>query len=175
MIRRGQEGEYQWVETPLPQLPIGDIVVPLHIGCRLAVVSFDSGPIRPDEQEQEAGWRAVGQAMVSPPLHAAVNIPEAGFDEWYIVDSLLPEAWMPERFITIISFTLAPVSELVAAQDSMWDRRGWDWLIPVQERFWDQLQKARPVTYVAASHQHVIVVSRRRDVVEAFEHVASQS
>lgn len=172
--RRGQEGEYQWVETRLPQSPLGDIVVPLHAGCRLAVVSFDSGPIRPDEHEQEAGWRVIGQAMVSPPLNASIDVPQAGFDEWYVLDSLPPGAWTPERFVNIIGFTLAPVSELVAAQDSTWDRRGWDWLMPVQERFWNQLLKTRALTYVAAGEGSVIVVSQRRDVIEVFEAGASQ-
>src|SRR5688572_4456492 len=100
MIRRGEQGEYRWVETGLPESRLSDLVVPLHTGYRLAVTAFDGGPIRPDPEEQEPGWRVVGQAMVSPPLQATTEIPEAGFDEWYVFDSLPPETWTPECFVS---------------------------------------------------------------------------
>jgi len=76
------------------------------------------------------------------------------------------EGWQPEIFVNFLSFTLAPVEELLREQDTTWDRQGWNWLEPIQERFWAQLEKLGPVTDVASA-DHVIVVSGRTDVLDA--------
>jgi len=170
MIRRGHEAQYQWIQIPLPKTSIGRVVVPLHEGCRVAILSFDSGRIQPCDEERQAGWTVVGSAMVSPPLRDDIDIPEAGYDEWYVFETLPDNAWAPQVFVNYGSFTLAAVSDL--PPDTMY---GWDWLPPLQEEFWNQLREAQPVTFVAVSDWSVTVVSRRRDVIDAFAAVAPAS
>jgi hypothetical protein len=159
-------GSYRWVQVPDCKSRLGSLIGELHAGRRLAVVAFDSGPLHPDPEEQKVGWSVVGSTMISPSLDASVDIPEAGYDEWYILDRSPEEGWKPEIFVNYMSFTLAPVEELLREQDATWDRQGWTWLEPIQERFWAQIETLGPETYVA-SGDHVIVVSRRLDVLDA--------
>jgi hypothetical protein len=109
--------------------------------------------------------------MVSPPLDERLEIPEAGHDEWYVFEDLPEERWTPETFVNYVAFTLREPQQIVANQDPTWDRHGWDWLEPVQQRFWEQIAKLKPITYVA-SGDHLVVVSRRPDVLAAVEAAA---
>jgi hypothetical protein len=173
MIRRGQAGSYGWIQVRDLEQPLGRLIASLHVGKRLAIVAFDSGPLRPDPAEQKGGWVVVGPSAVSPPLDATIDIPEAGYDEWYVLDRIPDLGWNPEIFVNYMNFTLVPPEQLVREQDPTWDRRGWDWLEPLQEKFWQQLDRFNPVTYVASSDR-VIIVSRSRDVLDSVARAAQQ-
>jgi hypothetical protein len=58
-----------------------------------------------------------------------------------------------------------PIEEIYKTYDPTWDRHGLDYLVPIQERFWAQVERVNPVSYIAMGDQD-IVVSRRRDFVE---------
>ena len=138
-----------------------DIVISEHIGCRLCITAFDSGPIFPSDEETAGGWGLVGDAMVSPPISARLEIPHDGYDEWYIFkdQALLDNSF--ERFVNYGGFNLADPRELANSFDPTWDRSGLDWLYPIQERFWKQMDSISPVSYVASGDNDVIVTQRQ--------------
>lgn len=103
--------------------------------------------------------------MVSPALTADLAIPQEGHDEWYVFDVLPDLAWKPEIFVNYGAFTLVPPAELYKSFDPTWERDAWDWLIPSQIEFWDQIERVHPVSYISMGDRD-IVVSLRHDFIE---------
>lgn len=110
--------------------------------------------------------------MVSPPIAEGLEIPFDCYDEWYIFEQL-PSDWDPELFVNYVGFTLESPAETYKTYDPTWDRHRLDWLVPIQERFWKQIAKVNPVSYVAMGDKDV-VVSRCREFVEELLVDASQ-
>ncbi len=100
--------------------------------------------------------------MVSTPLAAGVEIPWDHYDEWYILDGSPPADWVPEVFVNYGGWTVVPAEGLGEGDDSWGDRRG---LETLQSRFWEQLGRIDPVSYVAMGCLDVFV-SRQRGFIE---------
>jgi hypothetical protein len=103
--------------------------------------------------------------MDSSPLVEGLDIPHDQYDEWYLFEEPPPAAWQPEVFVNYGGFTLAPIADILSTYDPTWDRRGLDYLVPIQERFWAQLERVDPVTYGAVG-DYDVVVSKRREFIE---------
>ncbi len=106
--------------------------------------------------------------MVSPPLAEELDIPHDGYDEWYLLDEPPSSEWQPEVFVNYGSFTLVSTEELYKSYDPTWDCHGLEWLDPIQERFWEQLERVNPVSYIAIGGYDV-VVSQRREFIERLQ------
>jgi hypothetical protein len=164
-MHSGTHGPFQWIAAPhLPDLAVR--VRHSHQGLRLHIAAFDSGPISPTVEELAAGWEPRGHGMLSPPLThgmlsppltALLELPYEGTDEWYVLDERSRDIVDPEVFVNNHGFTLTPAVELYAAFDPTWERGVFDWLAPVQERFWTQLARLDPVTYVAMGGLDIVV------------------
>jgi hypothetical protein len=165
MVRSGQHGRFHWLvaSSSLPSLAAA--TVRFHPGSRLCITAFDSGPIRPGPEEEVRGWMTRGNVMVSPPLAEGLEIPHDQYDEWYLLDDPPPPGWEPEVFVNYGGFTLAAIEEVLRTYDPTWDKHGLDYLVPIQERFWAQMEQVDPISYVAMGDQDV-VVSRRREFIE---------
>src|SRR5207249_3702271 len=176
MTRTGTRTHFRWLETSASILSLPEIITRLHRGLRLAIVAFDSGPIQPTIEEQRGGWSARGTVMVSPPLQPGLEIPCAECDEWYLLMEEPRPEWKPEIFVNNLGFTVVPLDELWCHRDPTWDPRGLDWLMPLQERFWSQIETINAVTYVAIGDP-LVVVSRVPAVIEevaaAAQHAAA--
>jgi hypothetical protein len=99
------------------------------------------------------GWAGRGAVAVSPPLGEAVEIPHDQYDEWYVLSD--PAAVNgAEVFVNYGGFSLAAP----AASP--------DWLAPIRERFWAQLGRVRPESFVAMGDNDVIV-SRNSRFIQA--------
>jgi hypothetical protein len=103
--------------------------------------------------------------MVSPPLDAALVIPYDQYDEWYLLDEPPHPGWEPEVFVNYGGFTLLPIEEIYKTFDPTCERGGLDYLVPIQERFWAQIERVDPVSYIATGDLDV-VVSKRREFIE---------
>jgi hypothetical protein len=160
MIHIGEKDGYFWAVRPQTKGLI-DIVLESHKGLRLCIVAFDGGEIHPVADEMAAGWRAQGKAMVSPPLERGVVVPQADRDEWYIVAEPQFDQLQIETFVNYFGFTLVPPNELYKDMDPTWDRTKWDFLIPLQEKFWSQLKAIRPQTFVSMGDEDVLVSTDR--------------
>jgi hypothetical protein len=165
MVRLGQHGHFHWLVAPSFPESFVESTVRFHPGSRLCITSFDSGPIRPGPKEQARGWTARGSVMVSPTLAEGLDIPFDDYDEWYLLDDPPTPAWTPEVFVNYGGFTLVPIEEIYRTYDPTWDKHGLDYLVPIQERFWAQMEQINPVSYIAMGDQDV-VVSQRRDFIE---------
>jgi hypothetical protein len=161
MLEVGEHDDYRWFVGQFDGSLV-DVVVDCHLGRRLGISAFDSGLLHPTESEAEEGWTMQGSVALSPPLRAVTHVPHDGFDEWYIFDEQSSPEWSPEVFVNFSTFTLLPVAEIERRRDPTWEAHAFDWLIPLQERFWQQIARIRPLSYVAMGDNDVIV-TRNRD------------
>lgn len=144
-----------------------DFVIEHHQGHHLCISAFDSGRITPTQAEQSIGWKLVNDLMVSPPLTRRLHIPCDEYYEWYVFSPLPSSLEVPELFVNYGGFNLADPRALAASQDPTWDRANYDWLFPLQERFWANLQRLNPVTYVASGDADVIVTRNPEFAINA--------
>jgi hypothetical protein len=165
MVWSGQHGRFHWLVAPSSLPSVEEATVRFHAGLRLCITSFDSGPIRPSPEEQARGWVTRGSIMVSPPRAEVLDIPSDQYDEWYLLDESPPSEWTPEIFVNYGGFTLVAIEEIYKTCDPTWDKHGLDYLVPIQDRFWAQMEQVDPVSYVAMG-DHDVVVSKRREFIE---------
>ena len=59
-------------------------------------------------------------------------------------------------------FSLVPVDKQLENFDPTWERDVLNWLRPIQRRFWDQLKKLNPETYVLMGDRNIIVSKKVR-------------
>ena len=153
----GVHSPWHWGVTQKTLKGVDELAVRYYPGFHLGMVAFDSGPIRPSPEELKLGWISCGDIMVSPPLRPGLEIPSCEYSEWFIVDSS-PEAF-PElhAFVNYDGMNLATPEEIYATFDPSWERSGQDWLIPIQERFWNQLEALNPRAYVMSGGKDIVV------------------
>ena len=160
----GRQGDYVWVAAHdglscLPKVLAGcpDTVV----GRTVVITSFDSGPLIPNARESEAGWRTRGGLMVNAMVADPSSIPYEQYDEWLIFPKPGQALEDVEVFVNYGGFTLAGPRVDRADWDPTWDRTvDPDPDRPVRERFWTQLKRLRPETYIAEGDNFVFVTNR---------------
>jgi len=104
--------------------------------------------------------------MISPAIQDGIHIPCVGDDEWYLFDEEPPSDWQPEVFVIYGGFTFQPIDEIYRTFDPTWEKRGLEYLVPIQERFWSQIERVKPVSYIGMGDNDV-VVSNRPEFIEA--------
>ncbi len=163
-MNTGKHSEYYWLVSADPLWSLQDAVKNYHYGFRLAIASFDSGPISPNADDLEQGWTCQNGVMLSPPLSEALKIPCDQYDEWYLAKDLSIAASDLEIFVNYGGFSLVPPVESYRDFDPTWEPGTFDFLIPIQARFWQQMLELNPETYVAMGDNDV-VVSKNRDFI----------
>jgi|SRR5215469_10701007 len=86
MLTVGSQGTYEWLVTD-QQFDLLQICPEIVLGKYVAITSFDSSVLVPDEKEKAAGWESRGGIAYSPKIQDAKEIPHDGWDEWYIFDN----------------------------------------------------------------------------------------
>lgn len=148
---------WQWFVSNSRLNDLLRLVVRGHLGHRLWITAFDGGPICPSAQEIVRGWKVVDSAMVSPPLEEGIDVPYDEFDEWYIFDDDRSRLSDVERFVNYSGFNLADPRAMAESFDPTWERSGLDWLYPIQERFWQQIDRLAPMSYISSGDRDVVV------------------
>ena len=174
MLQTGQQGEYHWLESGPEIWDLAAIVVRFHRGLRLCITAFDSGPLRLTSEELDQGWSAHCGVAVSPPIEDSLAIPHDQYDEWYVVDDPRPLERDIEVFVNYGAFTLVPPADTYKTYDATWEKSGLEWLAQAQGRFWDQLQRIQPMTFVASGDNDV-VASRNYRFIEAVRSAAPRA
>lgn len=87
------------------------------LGKRVAITSFDSGPLVPSQDEYANGWEKRGDVAISPVVESIEDVPSAGFDEWYVYSSEVSNA-PTQSFVNYSGF--APLDEASAQVDDFW-------------------------------------------------------
>jgi len=158
-IFTGSHGKWSWliVRDIIPNL--ARLVANAHIGQRLCITAFDSGPLSPSPEEETLGWTSYADIMVSPPLTADIRIPCGEFDEWYVFPSPPKSLAVTDRYVNYMDFNLADPTMLAASYDPTWDQSGLDWLVPLQEKFWSEINRLAPSSYIASGDCEIIATS----------------
>jgi hypothetical protein len=164
VLHTGKHGQYWWLVSEHQVRSLVDLVVQFHSRLRLCVTSFDSAPLRPTDEEVAEGWSTQGDVAISPPIINGMWIPHEQYDEWYLFDSPNLEHEKIEVFVGFGRFTLAAPAEVYDTFDPTWERSGLDWIVPIQERFWLQLERLKPESYVAIGW-HDILASRNEEFI----------
>jgi hypothetical protein len=151
------------------------LTVTRHQGLHIGIAAFDGGAIRLTSDEQAAGWSLHGDIPVSPLLssESLISIPLGTHDEWYVVADPESLARPVERFVVYGGLTLASRDELIKSFDPTWDVHGLDYLPELQDRFWQQIDRIKPITYFASGDRTIIVSLWREFVDEAVTEAAN--
>lgn len=165
MIKQGKNLDFHWLVSSTPIWNLEKIVTSFHIDQVLGITSFDSGPLKPSSEEAQLGWTCANDIMYSPKLESSLAIPYEQYDEWYIDDGLkLPSGL--EIFVNFGGFTLVTPEESYKDFDPTWEKGSLDFLIPIQERFWAQIEAISPTTYLGIGDNDVIV-SKNKEFIDA--------
>ncbi len=126
----GKHGDYFWIEWQ--EAFLSDLISGLPqivTGKYLVNTSFDSGALTLRDEEIKQGW-SNDELALSPPIQDVSDIPQCHYDEWYIFNSPMTfEDY--EVFVNYYVFSLE------------------DFLTELQERFWKQIARLSPETYLA--------------------------
>lgn len=98
--------------------------------------------------------------MVSPSIDSRLEVSYDNYDEWYFfeVPTELPDDI--ENFVNYGGFSLVPVDEQLKEFDPTWERDSIDCLRSTQQRFWSQISKFNPETYVSMGDKDIIVTKK---------------
>ena len=174
LIFTGMHGRWSWVVVRAMIPDLRWLIVDYHANQRLCITAFDSGPITPGPEERAVGWTVLGDVMVSPPLTRSFHIPSGEYDEWYVFQPLPISINAADCYVKFLGFNLADPRAMAASQDPTWDPRNYDWLVPIQDRFWSDLERLAPTSYIASGESD-IVVSRDPEFVRRVVEVARES
>ncbi|HNC08118.1 MAG TPA: hypothetical protein PLX14_05390 [Anaerolineales bacterium] len=116
-------------------------------GMYLVVSAFDSGPFVPTNTEQAQGWQYKNNLAFSPLVKNPVDLPTGEYDEWYVY----PTASRPEVIEVFINYSLFNLSGAFAIPESA----------ELAERFWSQLERLAPESYLAEGEQLHFVTRNR--------------
>ncbi len=168
----GEFDIYKWIQVDKVQL--SDLLkycADIFIGKSLAISAFDSGPIKPNEEEKRNGWYERNQILYIPRILNLNSIPHAGYDEWYVFNHP-QEVDIYDKYVNY-NFSLRDPNFLLEEADNTWDK------ISIKEEierrtsfnlnFWSDILKNCPDIYIA-QHYCLIYVTRH---TEAFNKVIS--
>ncbi len=133
-IFTGSRGQYHWLERTAGYLwDVLEISPQVVEGNFVSVTSYDSGPLRLSPEEVAQGWYKHGDLAVSPLVTKADLVPNDLYDEWYIFGTPTEFSGY-EVFVNYSGFSL---------------HTGNSEAIALQERFWQQLERISPSSYLA--------------------------
>ena len=143
----GAYDQYDWFEWQGMFLP--DLLShspQLVAGRYLINTSFDSGPLDLSAEEVNRGWRKHKGLALSPPIVDVSDIPYDQYDEWYIFTT--PATFDHyEVFVNYGGFSLHNPA-----------------FAEKQQRFWRQLTRLGPETYLADG-DNLICVTRNAALI----------
>jgi hypothetical protein len=168
----GQYGQYYWIEFPTNALSLYELLkkhASILMGKYLAVVCFDSGPLRLMDEEKINGWHEKNGIAYSPKLtreHIGSLFYEQ-HDQWCLFTSPTEFQGMTD-FVNYGGFSLASKGSELTYADPTWDKVGIKENILFHEQllaaFWEEIISIDPFTFIADG-DNFIFVSKNRDEV----------
>jgi hypothetical protein len=145
----GKTGNYHWVSFAKRYLVLPEIVtIPSFVKGKYAVLTtFDGGPPFVYDQTEKMGWTKEGKIVWTSKIKDATDICKEGFEEMYVFDNKIP---LPEIkvFVNYLYFALFD-PEIVLRANPTWDRRLFDGQLKLQELFWEQMDKIKPISFAS--------------------------
>ena len=159
----GKHDPYFWLEDPgLSLATLLKAHPEVVLGKYVVVTAFDSGPFCPSDEEFRQGWQSYGALAFSPVIRSITELPYDNYDEWYIFDQP-PRPESLEVFVNYVHFSLQDAEEGLPAPpvEAAWDlttteSEGYT-LRDLQQRFWIQLGRIAPESYVAEGEKLICV------------------
>ena len=124
-----------------------------------------------DREEQDLGWQQESSVSLSPRLHNELAIPHDQYDEYYVSRTKLEFPSNLEVFVNYGAFTLEHPDALTKNDDPTYEKKRFDFLYPLQERFWQQLTMIDPESYIAIGDRDIFV-SKNESFINAIHRCA---
>ncbi|MFA0960174.1 hypothetical protein AB9P05_00030 [Roseivirga sp. BDSF3-8] len=141
MIYTGLTCGYHFLQTATDDVDFFRLVeqVPeVLVGKAVAVVSFDSGPLKPAAEEYRGGWTYDSNEVAYFPYlnekELSENIFANGYDEWYLFDKLT-KLKSSHAFCNYSAFGLTGGNADMAMRE-------------LQEKFWQQIMTNKPNSFI---------------------------
>jgi hypothetical protein len=124
------------------------------------VSALDSGPLQIDHQQIAAGWQSHGRLALSPRISNPAEVPFEWFDEWFILDEPIVPTEV-EVFVNYGTFSLGDpnptISTVYIGSDENAKAKLAKAVIPMRTRFWTQLERIDPTSYVSNGNCFIFV------------------
>ena len=151
-MNEGITHNYYWIESS--DFGLHDLIMKcpdLFIEKTVAITSFDSGPLLPNDDEEILGWYSKDRVLYAPEVEDPKKLPYEQYDEWYIFDTL-KEFKPNDTFVNYGSFFLRDPEYQLQDADPTWDKVGIKYQIDCQkerqEKFWQQVCRIEPRAFV---------------------------
>lgn len=147
-MKQGNSHNYWWLEGT--DLGIGDLVnacPEIFVNRTVAITAFDSGPIKPNDNEKSKGWYSKGNVFYAKNVITPSELPYEQFDEWYIFDELV-EFTPGDLFVNYGGFCLSDTTERWVNADPTWCKKALNetdnYIKERQKKFWHFVEKVAP-------------------------------
>ena len=166
-METGIIGKYHWAQFAVEdrELSVGAIVCSLAqyvAGLQAVNVSWDSGRLKPSEEQFAAGWQEHSGYAITPVIDAklANSWPEntctgSACDEWYFFRDV-PALIRLDAFCNWYINSIAEWQDLVECQPNNLDLLG-------------QLEAHEPEVVIGKSHSFTFVIAKDPTVIRVFE------
>jgi hypothetical protein len=159
-METGKQNDYYWLTSDSSLGRLLELCPKIVLGRLVAVAAFDSGPLKPTQDEKKHGWREDGNVAWSPVVTSTDILPHDGYDEWYIFEAFIP--FQPsELFVNLGGFGLRDPEYLLKDLDPTWDRsliiESIERIRSIQERFWSHLASTQAESYLADGDKLIFV------------------
>lgn len=146
-METGSRGCYFWLTSADHDLDYLLTSCPqIFLGKYLAVTSFDSGSLVPNEDEVVAGWECRGGIAYSPKIESVEKLPHDLYDEWYLLGVPRDLGNLFEGNVFETSMQIGQVAAFVNFGGfSLHSHEMKD----LADLFWLQLELIRPESFIA--------------------------
>lgn len=183
-LMTGRVGKFEWLECLEQEFDIHMLLTRCPesvLGKCIVVAAFDSGPLKPSAAELTRGWEDSADLLIVPKVEDVTLLPYDNYDEWYV----FPDRETPvieDRFVNYDGFTLRDpnlifeenVSAMGEQADIVGERHYAEWLGELQRRYWEQIIRTNPESYIACGYRFLFV-SRSNEVFAAVREAASSN
>jgi len=147
-METGSRGSFFWLTTT--ECELHDLIKScpgVVLSKYIAVTSFDSGSLVPNEDETVAGWQSRGGIAYSPKVESVDKLPHDVYDEWYVFNAPRDLGHLYQGNIFETSMKAGQVAAFVnyGPGFSLKHSEAND----LTDLFWSQLELIRPETFIS--------------------------
>ena len=156
-MNRGEKFDYFWLASANVIWKLKQPIIEHHIGHQLCVLVID------DEGASSTDWDIEKSIAVNPNLswYQYYELRPYEYNEFYISKDSLQFEEEYEMCVANDGFTLVPPDYLYKDLDPSWEGDQ-HWLLPLQDKFWRQLQHFNPETYLGHGYYDLIVSKNKK-------------
>jgi hypothetical protein len=165
LIAIGSHGEYDWLTTGHEIGEFLELCPEVVLGKHLAVTALDSGVLRLNEREISLGWKSTDGIGYSPRVNSIPDLPHlnhpdlcSAYHEWYVFET---DVCLGKRS-DAHPLVMPPQAGIVEVFVNCFFRIHDPYFRAFTDPFWNQLERIRPVSYIADGDSCLTFVTRDR-------------